>query len=78
MSNETKVAIVKTKDVGKAGAKRTVHYLSNGMWINESYRGHRNNNFSLYRGKPGGGATFVRGANKLQELVDHANSTTQP
>jgi hypothetical protein len=67
------VTIVRTKDIGKAGAKRTVHHLSNGMWINESGRGHRGFKFSLYKGTPSR-STYVKGANKLQELVDYADS----
>ena len=71
------VTVTSTKTIGKAGAKRTVHYLSNGWFVNESNNNKRGNRFALY--KPGAGsqgvsqATFIRGDDQLKRLLDYVN-----
>ena len=78
MSDE--ITVVRVEEVGKQGAKRTVHHLSNGWFINESGNNKRIKRFALY--KPGvgstgpGQATFVKAEDKLQSLIDFVDKMT--
>lgn len=75
MSDE--ITVVRVEEVGKQGAKRTVHHLSNGWFINESGNNKRIKRFALY--KPGVGnqgprnAKFVTSDDKLKHLLEYAS-----
>lgn len=71
------VTVVRVDSVGRRGAERTVHYLSNGWWIVDTgQRGSREHRFALYR--PGVGdtkhATFVASGEKLRKLIGRADA----
>lgn len=70
------VTVVRVEVVGRRGAERTVHHLSNGWWINDlGLRGAREHRYALYRPGVGdsGRATFVTSGQKFRKLLDRVD-----
>lgn len=71
----SEVTVTRVVKVGKRGAERTRHYLSNDWWIDEGGRPseHRGHKFSLYKPTTGEDGTFVKSSNKLKRLLKYLN-----
>jgi hypothetical protein len=66
------VTVVRVERVGRRGAERMVHHLSNGWWISDNgRRAGREHRYALFRPGVGDGGhtTFVASGQKLRKLL---------